>query len=137
MKNDLKDSVKETLAQSVLQLKNTREEIRKMNNFANSLERQIIDFVDIYDIDFTEVQGLKIKEVFEPKEVTFDRILSVFPNHDIELILRNLVGTTNIDLEKTEENLKFSANFPDSIINSVIKQLSKLSKQGVLKVETK
>jgi len=135
MRNDIKESVKKTLVEKVNILKVVREDLKKLENYSNSLETQILDFCDVYGIENGDIQWLNVKEVPKPKKVPLKEILDVFPNLDIRMVLENVVCEIGIDLEKTEDNLRFSANFPDPIIKSIVKQLAKLSKETVKKVD--
>lgn len=137
MKNDIKDSVVDNLNKTAYQLKTVRDDIRKLTNFSNSLEKEILDTIEIYDIDIKKLKHIKLIEEFLPQQIPLEQILEVFPNSDIELILKNIVGKIEINLEKTRENLKFSANFQEILVNSIIKQLSKLAQTSVVKVEIK
>lgn len=134
MPNELKESVKIKLETCRNSLKVIKEDIKKLNNYKNSLESQILGFYEIYDIADGEILGLSVKDAQKPKKVALKSILDVMPNDDIKTILENVVAEINIDLEKTEENLRFSGIFQDAIIKTIIKQLSKLSKETVKEV---
>jgi hypothetical protein len=135
MGNDLTESVKIEIRKKALSLKTLNEEIRKLQNYQRTLETQILDFYEVYGIEHDEIDGVAVKDATKPKEVALKEILEVFPNQDIKTVLENVIGNITIDLEKTEENLRFSAEFPEPIIKSLIKQLCKLSKETAKKVE--
>ena len=137
MKNDLKDSVVKTIISGANVLRDVGGDIAKMTNYKNSVEGQIIDWFDFYHVENGDIEGVKVLEVSVPKKVPLKEILDVFPNTDIKAILENVVGKIMIDLEKTEENLRFSGGFQDPIIKSIIKQLSKITKETKKKVEIK
>jgi len=137
MKNDLKDSVVKTIISGANVLRDVGGDIAKMTNYKNSVEGQIIDWFDFYHVENGDIEGVKVLEVSVPKKVPLKEILDVFPNTDIKAILENVVGEIMIDLGKTEENLRFSGGFQDPIIKSIIKQLSKITKETKKKVEIK
>ncbi len=137
MKNDANKSVEQHIYNLAAILKNVRNDIRKETNYANSLEKEILDYLEVYDIDIKSLKGIKLVEEYKPQQVSLEKILDVFPNSDIELILRNIVANIEIDLDKTEENLRYSCSLQDTLIKSIIKALSQLSLDSVVKVEVK
>jgi len=135
MPNDLTESVKNEIRKKALSLKTVNEEIKKLQNYKRSLETHILDYYAVYGIGYDEIDGVAVKDATKPKEIALKQILDVFPNQDIKTVLENIVGNITIDLEKTEENLRFSAEFPEPIIKSLVKQLAKLSKETEKKVD--
>jgi hypothetical protein len=135
MPNDLTESVKNEIRKKALSLKTVNEEIKKLQNYQRTLETQITDYYTVYGIGYDEIIGVRLKDVPKPKEIALKEILDVFPNTDIKTVLENVVGTIDIDLLKTEENLRFCAEFSEPIIKSTVKQLTKLSKDTIKKVE--
>lgn len=135
MPNELTEGVKVKLATNRNSLKVINEDIKKLTNYKNSLESQVLGYYEVYGVENGQIDGLIVKDVQRPKKVPLKDILDVMPNDDVKTLLENIVGEITIDLEKTEENLRFSGMFQDAIIRSFIKQLSKVSKETVKKVE--
>lgn len=133
--SDLKAGAIERIKEMALQLKTVREESKKLENYARSRETQILGLFEAYGIGADEIKGVAIKSVPVPKEIVLNDILAAFPNTDIKTILENVVGGITLDLAKTEENLRFAVGFPESLVRSIVKQLEKLSKETVKKVE--
>jgi hypothetical protein len=137
MKNDLKNSAIEQVEDFTKTLKLISSDIVKLTNYKSSLETKIIDFCEIYGIENYELTNLTIKTVSAPTKVPLKDLLTVFPNTDIKSILDNVVAEIKIDLNATEENLRFSGNLQEPIIKNIIKQLEKLSNTKVKKVVVK
>jgi hypothetical protein len=135
MSKDLVESVSVEIRKKALSLKTVSEEIKKLQNYQRTLETQIIDYYECYGIGYDEIIGVRVKDVPKPKEIALKDVLDVFPNTDIKTVLENVVATITIDLSKTEENLRYCAEFSEPIIKSTVKQLSKLSKDTMKKVE--
>ena len=137
MKNDLKSSVVkkvENLAQTLVLV---NQDVIKLANYKASLETKIIDFCEIYDIGNHELKIISIQSVSIPNKIPLKNLLDVFPNTDIKSILENVVTEIEIDLNATEENLRFSGNLQEPIIKNIIKQLQKLSNKTIKKVVVK
>ena len=137
MKNDLKSSAIESVERFAKTLKMVSEDSIKLINYKSSLETKIIDFCEIYDIKNEELSSISVQNVPFQTKIPLNDILNVFPNSDIDIILRNIVVEIEIDLNATEENLRFSGNFQEPIIKSIMKQLEKLSNKTIRKVEIK
>ena len=135
MSNDLTASVSVEVRKKALSLKAVNEEIRKLQNYQRTLETQIIDAYEVYGLESEQIDGVAVKDVIKPKEIVLADMFTVFPNTDIKTVLENVSGKITIDLAKTEENLRYSGEFADPIIKSIVKQLEKLSKETVKKVD--
>lgn len=133
--SDLRESAKAEIRKKALSLKTVREEQRKLHNYERTLETQILDFYECYGIGNDEIDGVAVKNTPKAKEIALKDILDSFPNQDIKTVLENIVGGIAIDLAKTEENLRYEVGFPEPLVKSTIKQLEKLSKETVKKVE--
>ncbi|GEM_PF-6809841 len=133
--NDLKNSIIEEIIKYKDELKMINEDITKMINYKKTVETTIIDWCNFYQISNDELEGVKVKNVSTPKRIPLNAILDVFPDTDIKPIIENIVAKIDIDLKMTEENLRYSGKFQDPTINSIIKQLSKLSKETIQEVE--
>jgi uncharacterized protein YajQ (UPF0234 family) len=135
MKNDIKDSVVKSLVKSKGILEVVNEDMTKLTNYKHSIEGIIIDRFEFHNIENGDVKGLRVIDFSSPKKIPLKEILDVFPNTDIKEVLDNVVCDILIDFDKTEENLRFSGKFQDVTIKAIMKQLSKLSKETVKKVE--
>ncbi len=137
MKNDLRSSAVEKVTEFAETLKLVSQDIVKLTNYKNSLETKILDFCQIYNIDNAELKNFSIETVSSLTEIPLKHLLDVFPNTDIRSILENVVVEMKLDLNATEENLRFSGNLQEPIIKNIIKQLEKLSNNKIRKVEIK
>lgn len=135
--NDLEESVKKAIKEKASELKSIKEDITKMTNYQNTLETQIKSYYDIYNLKNDSVEGVKIVNVIEPKKIPLKKLLDIFPSYDIRMILENFVCSVDIDMVETENNLKFSANFQDSLVKAIIKKIDELTSENVQKVVIK
>ena len=130
--SDLKDSVRKTIKDKSVELRNIIEDIGKLNNYKQTLETQIKGYYEIYNIGIDEIDVVKLIEVVEPKKIPLKKLLDIFPNYDIRMILENVVCEIDIDLLETEINFRYS-EFQDSLIKAIIKQLKRLTNESVKK----
>lgn len=136
-KRDLQDSVVKKVEEIAHSLKVVREDIRKITNYERTLTTKILDFCEIYGIENNDVQAFDIVELSEKKFIPLKSVLNVFPNNDIKEIIENIVCKVDIDLNLTEENLRYSGEFQDVIIKKIIEQLESVSNEKVKKVNLK
>ena len=137
MKNDLKSSAILAIERYAKTLDTVSNDVVKLTNYKTSLETKILDFCEIYDIKNEELSSISIQNVPIQTKIPLKSILDVFPNTDIRTILENVVAEIKIDLNATEENLRFSGDLQEPIIKSIMKQLEKLSNKKVKKVVLK
>lgn len=130
-KRDLQDSVIKKCEEIAHSLKVVREDIKKITNYERSLTTKILDHCEIYDITNDELESFSIVETTQKKSISLKEILDVFPNDDVRVIIENVVAKIDIDIEATKENLKYSGEFQDILVNKIIKQLDRLSKETV------
>lgn len=136
-KRDLQDSVINKVEELAHSLQVVREDIRKISNYERTLTTKILDYCELYGIENNEVKAFDIEEVSQNKTIPLKNILDVFPNNDVKTIVENIVAEVKIDLDLTEENLRYSGDFQDIIINKITKQLHNLTKEKVKKVNIK
>lgn len=132
--SDLKTSVEKEILKNASFLKIVRRDLKSQSNFETSLEQSIISAYEIYKIEPHAIKGVSLEEYTVNQKVPLKAILDVFPNEDIRIILNNLVGTIEIDFEKTEENLKYEAEIQDVLVKKIIKQLQTLCEKKETRV---
>ena len=137
MKNDLKNSAIISVERYAKTLDNVSKDVIKLTNYQNSLETKILDTCEIYSIKNEELKTISIETVAKLTKIPLKYLLDVFPNTDIRSVLENVVTEIKIDLNATEENLRFSGDLQEPIIKNIIKQLEKLSNKTVKKVVVK
>ena len=137
MKNDLKTSVVLAIERYAKTLDTVRNDIVKLTNYKSSLETKILDFCELYEIENHEFKTVSIETISIQTKIPLKDILNVFPNTDIKFILDNVVTEIKIDLNATEENLRFSGDLQEPIIKSIMKQLEKLSNKKIRTIEIK
>ncbi len=135
--SDLKSSVEKEILKNASFLKTVRRDLKSQSNFETSLEQSIISAYEIYKIEPHAIKGVSLEEYTVNQKVPLKAILDVFPNEDIRIILNNLVGTIEIDFEKTEENLKYEAEIQDVLVKKIIKQLQTLCEKKEKRVMLK
>ena len=136
-KRDLQDSVVRKVSGLAKSLKVIRADIKKISNYERTLVTSILDQCSLYEITNDDLSNFSVEYKVEKKSIPLKRILEVFPNTDIKTILENIVAKVDIDVEKTEENLRFSGEFQDPIIKNIMKQLNKASEETIKVVELK
>lgn len=135
--SDLITSIENDILKNASFLRTVRRDLKSQSNFETSLEQSIISAYEIYKIEPHAIKGVSLEEHTVNKKVPLKAILDVFPNEDIRFILNNIVGTIEIDFEKTEENLKYEAEVQDVLVKKIIKQLQTLCEKKETRVVLK
>jgi len=137
MKNDLKSSAISKIKEMAKVLETVDKDVIALTNYKASLENQILDYCEVYDIENEELQIISVIEVPSTQTIPLVDLFNVFPNANVKDIFDNVVGKIEIDLKETEENLRFSGDFQEPIIKNIIKQLDKLSNKTIKQIKLK